>query len=56
MHTAPPFAPPTDDRATPTLLVAGLGIFMVFLDTQILFVAFGGAAGSAVCMSVEIIN
>src|SRR5688572_30336704 len=41
MHAAPPSAPPTDDRATPTLLVAGLGIFMVFLDTQILFVAFG---------------
>ena len=29
------------DRATVSLLVAGLGIFMVFLDTQILFVAFG---------------
>ena len=27
-------------RATLTLLIAGLGIFMVFLDTQILFVAF----------------
>ena len=33
--------PPTDERATLSLLVAGLGIFMVFLDTQILFVAFG---------------
>lgn len=28
------------DRSQRTLLVAGLGIFMVFLDTQILFVAF----------------
>src|SRR5262245_14449922 len=38
-------APPTSAavaRSTPTatLLVAGIGIFMVFLDTQILFVAF----------------
>ena len=28
------------------LLVAGLGIFMVFLDTQILFVAFGDIEAS----------
>ena len=33
-------------RATLALLVAGLGIFMVFLDTQILFVAFGDIEGS----------
>ena len=46
MHDAPPAAPPTDDRATPSLLVAGLGIFMVFLDTQILFVAFGDIEAS----------
>ena len=28
------------------LLVAGLGIFMVFLDTQVLFVAFGDIQAS----------
>ena len=39
--TTTPAAPLTDERATLSLLVAGLGIFMVFLDTQILFVAFG---------------
>jgi EmrB/QacA subfamily drug resistance transporter len=33
-------------RATATLLVAGLGISMVFLDTQILFVAFGDIEAS----------
>jgi EmrB/QacA subfamily drug resistance transporter len=39
---------PTPDsrRATLALLVAGLGIFMVFLDTQILFVAFGDIEAS----------
>ncbi len=36
-----PAPPPTAERANLALLVAGLGIFMVFLDTQILFVAFG---------------
>jgi EmrB/QacA subfamily drug resistance transporter len=40
-------APSTSvDRATLSLLVAGLGIFMVFLDTQILFVAFGAIEAS----------
>ena len=37
--SASSIAQPTT-RARATLLVAGLGIFMVFLDTQILFVAF----------------
>ena len=31
---------PTSPSSNRALLVAGLGIFMVFLDTQILFVAF----------------
>jgi len=39
--TAEPAPPSTGERANLALLVAGLGIFMVFLDTQILFVAFG---------------
>lgn len=42
-------APPTGEqtgRETATLLIAGLGIFMVFLDTQILFVAFHDIQGS----------
>jgi EmrB/QacA subfamily drug resistance transporter len=38
---ADPAAAPSVERANLALLVAGLGIFMVFLDTQILFVAFG---------------
>lgn len=33
-------------RSTITLLIAGLGIFMVFLDTQILFVAFSDIEAS----------
>jgi EmrB/QacA subfamily drug resistance transporter len=37
-------SPPS--RASATLLIAGLGIFMVFLDTQILFVAFHSIEGS----------
>ena len=39
----PPTPPSTDEggAAGPALIVAGLGIFMVFLDTQVLFVAFG---------------
>jgi EmrB/QacA subfamily drug resistance transporter len=41
MSTAAPASTDSDERATLSLLVAGLGIFMVFLDTQILFVAFG---------------
>jgi EmrB/QacA subfamily drug resistance transporter len=35
-----PPATRSSPRTTATLLIAGLGIFMVFLDTQILFVAF----------------
>jgi EmrB/QacA subfamily drug resistance transporter len=35
-----PPATRSSPRTTVTLLIAGLGIFMVFLDTQILFVAF----------------
>src|SRR5215207_3513762 len=38
---ADPAPAPSVERANLALLVAGLGIFMVFLDTQILFVAFG---------------
>ncbi len=38
---------PTDaNRSNRALLVAGLGIFMVFLDTQILFVAFADIQAS----------
>src|SRR5688572_24459363 len=44
--TTTPAVLPTDERATLSLLVAGLGIFMVFLDTQILFVAFGAIEAS----------
>ena len=44
--TTTPAATHTDERATLSLLVAGLGIFMVFLDTQILFVAFGSIEAS----------
>ena len=43
---ADPAPPPTAERANLALLVAGLGIFMVFLDTQILFVAFGDIEAS----------
>jgi EmrB/QacA subfamily drug resistance transporter len=43
---ADPAPPPTVERANLALLVAGLGIFMVFLDTQILFVAFGAIEAS----------
>ena len=43
---ADPAPPPTADRANLALLVAGLGVFMVFLDTQILFVAFGDIEAS----------
>ncbi len=46
MPTDAPPAPVAADRATLALLVAGLGIFMVFLDTQILFVAFGDIEAS----------
>lgn len=41
-----PSTTPAERRATLALLVAGLGIFMVFLDTQILFVAFGDIEAS----------